>query len=199
MPRACMLRLTPKFGTWTQPSAPSRPETDGVDRFTCLHAAPAFAFFKRQGHEVVSRHPTRSLHILLLGRHMECLALQIFMTSTRQPLHYLRACHNPPKQPFFTPGNHFSTMLYLTALWALVALLHSSFAYYPAAPGLVRDTAAPSPYTFDLNAGADLQAQTSEKPATALEFTNEGGTPYSMPYDYQRIGSDGKETFQFVI
>ena len=90
-------------------------------------------------------------------------------------------------------------MLYLKVPWALVALLHSSFAYYPAVPGLVRDTAAPSQYPFDLNTGAELQAQTSEKPATALEFTNEGGTPYAMPYDYQRIGSDGKATYQSAI
>ncbi len=82
-------------------------------------------------------------------------------------------------------------MLCLKVLWALVALIHYSLAYYPDAPGLVRDTAASSQYTFDLNAGAELQVQTSEKPATALEFTNEGGTPYAMPYDYQRIGSDG--------
>lgn len=64
---------------------------------------------------------------------------------------------------------------------------------YGHAPGLTRDTAPPGaqPYSFDLNAGPELQAVTSEQAATDLEFTTEGGVPYSQPYDYQRIGSDG--------
>ena len=90
-------------------------------------------------------------------------------------------------------------MLSFRALWALVSLLQISLAYYPPAPGLARDTAAAPQYAFDLNTGAELQVQTSEKPATELEFTTEGGTPYAMPYDYQRIGSDGKACYSLPL
>ncbi len=85
---------------------------------------------------------------------------------------------------------HFS----LKVLLSLACLLSGTAAYFPGqnAPGLARDTAPASQYTFDINAGAELQTETSEKSAPDLDFTTEGGVPYSMPYDYQRIGSDGK-------
>ena len=94
--------------------------------------------------------------------------------------------------PSNRPNECTLTMLFFKALWALVPLIQVSLAYYPSAPGLARDTAAAPQYAFDLNTGSELQVQTSEKPATELEFTTEGGTPYAMPYDYQRIGSDGR-------
>ncbi|KAI0340276.1 catalase-domain-containing protein [Trametopsis cervina] len=58
--------------------------------------------------------------------------------------------------------------------------------------GLTRDTAPPGqPFNFDVNTGANLQAATSNQPATSVEFTTQGGSPYTHPYDYQRIGDDG--------
>ena len=78
------------------------------------------------------------------------------------------------------------------AVVALIPLITVALANYPDAPGLARDTAPTSQYTFDINTGPELQTETSEKLAPDLEFTTDGGVPYSMPYDYQRIGSDGK-------
>ena len=80
----------------------------------------------------------------------------------------------------------------LKALLVLLTVAAPALANFPSAAGLARDTAPASQYDFDLNAGAELQAQTSEKSAPELEFTTDGGVPYSMPYDYQRIGSDGE-------
>ncbi|KAJ3542899.1 hypothetical protein NM688_g5925 [Phlebia brevispora] len=74
-------------------------------------------------------------------------------------------------------------LMHAPALWALFSLVN-----------LVTSQS----YTFDVNAGAELQVQTSLEEAPSLEFTNEGGTPYSMPYDYQRIGSDGPLLLQDV-
>ncbi|EIW53214.1 catalase-domain-containing protein [Trametes versicolor FP-101664 SS1] len=42
-----------------------------------------------------------------------------------------------------------------------------------------------------MNAGANLQEQTSSKDASDVEYTLENGSPYPHPYQYQRIGSDG--------
>ena len=78
-----------------------------------------------------------------------------------------------------------------TAVVAFTWIVTAAYADYPDAPGLARDTAPTSQYTFDINAGFDLQSQTSEEAAPDLDFTTDGGVPYSMPYDYQRIGSDG--------
>ena len=79
----------------------------------------------------------------------------------------------------------------LASVVVFCCILAGTHAEYPAAPGLVRDTAPTSQYTFDINAGFDLQSQTSEEAAPDLDFTTDGGVLYSMPYDYQRIGSDG--------
>lgn len=43
-----------------------------------------------------------------------------------------------------------------------------------------------------MNAGANLQEQTSNKDASDVEYTLENGSPYPHPYQYQRIGSDGE-------
>lgn len=56
-------------------------------------------------------------------------------------------------------------------------------------PGVARST--DDAFTVDVNAGADLQQSMSGKAAPDVLFTNEGGVPYAMPYDAQRIGSDG--------
>ena len=77
-------------------------------------------------------------------------------------------------------------------LVALFFTAHFAAATYPAVAGLARDTAPSTSYTYDINTGSDLQIETSEKPAPDLEFTTDGGVPYAMPYDYQRIGSDGE-------
>lgn len=64
--------------------------------------------------------------------------------------------------------------------------------------GLTRDTAPPGqPFNFDVNTGANLQAATSNQPATSVEFTTQGGSPYTHPYDYQRIGDDGEPVEKF--
>lgn len=46
-------------------------------------------------------------------------------------------------------------------------------------------------FSFDLNAGTELQQSVAEKAAPDVSFTDEAGGPYAMPYDAQRIGSDG--------
>jgi hypothetical protein len=59
---------------------------------------------------------------------------------------------------------------------------------------LVREAwAGGDSFSVDLNAGFDLQAETSKEPATALEFTDDGGVLHFNPYDAQRIGSDGRQ------
>lgn len=50
-------------------------------------------------------------------------------------------------------------------------------------------------FNVDLTAGFDLQAATSKEPATALEYTDEGGVLHFNPYDAQRIGSDGMQGY----
>ena len=63
---------------------------------------------------------------------------------------------------------------------------------------LAQSQSAPSgaqAFTFDIDAGADMQAATSKQPATALEFTTDGGVPFFNPYVAQHIGSDGKWPF----
>ncbi|KAI0784110.1 catalase-domain-containing protein [Abortiporus biennis] len=90
------------------------------------------------------------------------------------------------------------------AAWSLLrALIITACLSLPAAsfpgqdaPGLVsRDGEA---FSFDLATGFQTQEQTSSKPAPEVVFTNEGGTPYSQPYDAQRIGSDGPLLLQDV-
>lgn len=87
-----------------------------------------------------------------------------------------------------------STVMLPQYLPILAIIAGSALANWQNAPGLARDTAPPgaSPYTFDLNAGAALQTETDDKPATDVEFTTGGGVTHSQPYDYQRIGSDGE-------
>ncbi|KAI0696337.1 catalase-domain-containing protein [Cytidiella melzeri] len=65
---------------------------------------------------------------------------------------------------------------------------------------LARDTAAPGSQAFSFNVeyGSDMQVATSKEPATAMEFTTDGGVPHSNPYDYQRIGSNGPLLMQDV-
>ena len=85
-------------------------------------------------------------------------------------------------------------MLGLRSAIFAFALVGLSFARqsWNDAPGLARDTApASQPFTFDLNSGPELQAQTDEKSAPQVSFSTEGGVPYSQPYDGQKIGSDG--------
>lgn len=82
-------------------------------------------------------------------------------------------------------------LLLLSSLCIGLAVSHET---WPDSASLARDTAPPGvqEYSFDIDAGAELQSETSKEPATALEFTTEAGVPYSQPYDYQRIGSDGE-------
>ena len=49
-------------------------------------------------------------------------------------------------------------------------------------------------FTFDLNTGSDLQLQTDGKAAPEVTFSSSGGTPYTNPYDAQKIGSDGQSS-----
>ena len=83
------------------------------------------------------------------------------------------------------------TAIALLGILLVIAQAHESWAD---SAMLSRDTAPPTAqdYSFDIEAGAELQAETSNEPATSLEFTTEAGVPYSQPYDYQRIGSDGR-------
>lgn len=54
-------------------------------------------------------------------------------------------------------------------------------------------------FTFDINAGSDLQLQTDGKAAPSLTFSSEGGVPYTNPYDAQKIGSDGMPSVLFYL
>lgn len=54
------------------------------------------------------------------------------------------------------------------------------------------DASGAQDFAVDVEAGANLQVETSGEPATALEFTTDGGVPFFNPYAYQRIGSDGE-------
>ncbi|KAI0922766.1 hypothetical protein AcV5_009653 [Taiwanofungus camphoratus] len=69
------------------------------------------------------------------------------------------------------------------------------------APGLRRQDAsngsAPAPlsgaapFQVNVDAGFEMQLQTSEQPATELEYTTDNGAPYTNPYDALRIGATG--------
>ncbi|KAI0088364.1 catalase-domain-containing protein [Irpex rosettiformis] len=66
--------------------------------------------------------------------------------------------------------------------------------------GLPRDTASSNgqAFSFDIEAGADLQVATSKESATSLEFTTDGGVPFFNPYVHQQIGSNGPLLLQDV-
>ncbi|KAI0074272.1 catalase-domain-containing protein [Panus rudis PR-1116 ss-1] len=81
-------------------------------------------------------------------------------------------------------ASNFQTLLALLCLIGAVASFPGENA-----PGL--QSRAGQPYNVDLQAAATLQLDTSDKDAPDVLFTTEGGTPYSQPYDFQRIGADG--------
>ncbi|KAF9516925.1 hypothetical protein BS47DRAFT_1390250 [Hydnum rufescens UP504] len=47
------------------------------------------------------------------------------------------------------------------------------------------------PFTFDLFTGPQVQDKTSELSAPEVEYTTPGGIPYPVPYDAQRVGTNG--------
>lgn len=56
------------------------------------------------------------------------------------------------------------------------------------APGLRRQSSTPA---YDINAGHDMQVQTSAESATNLTYTTENGAVHQNPYAYERIGQNG--------
>ena len=79
---------------------------------------------------------------------------------------------------------------HLRSVFALACVVGSTSGFPGEnAPGLKR--AVDPSVKFDITSGPQTQVTTSDKDAPSVVFTTEGGTPYSQPYDYQRIGSDG--------
>lgn len=83
---------------------------------------------------------------------------------------------------------------HLRSVFTLACVIGSASAFPGEdAPGLRR--APGEAFNFDVSSGPQTQVSTSDKDAPSVVFTTEGGTPYSQPYDAQRISSDGKFLF----